>query len=50
MQRGRKPLSFRDVKRRIVMKRKTEKEPEGTTKDAMCRFMKVACSTVKVFI
>lgn len=47
---GTKTFSFRDVKRRIEMMRKKEKEPEGTTKDPMCRFMKVACSMVKVFI
>jgi hypothetical protein len=45
-----KSLSFRDVKRRMVIKRKVEYEPEGITKEPTFLFMKVACSMVKVVI
>lgn len=48
--RGTKSFSFREVKRRMVMKRMAEKEPEGILKEPTFRFMKVACSMVKVVI
>ena len=34
----------------MEINRKTEKEPDGMTKDPTLRFMKVACSMVKVVI
>lgn len=47
---GMKSFSFRDVKRRIVMKRKADKEPDGIVKLWILRFMNVACSMLNVVI
>lgn len=47
---GTKSRSFREVKRRMLMNRKVEKEPEGIVKDPIFRAMILACSTVKVVI
>lgn len=47
---GTKTLSFKEVKRRIDINRKTEKDPAGMTKDPTFRFMNVACSMVNVVI
>lgn len=47
---GTRSFSLREVKRRMPIKRKQEREPEGTTKEPRLRSMKVACSIEKVVI